>query len=59
MDGTVVDLDENFFDQGDEQTADWRGQEIVMRYDYSDVNGPPLHPNCRCVLVAELSEEKR
>ncbi len=58
MDGTVVDLDENFFDQGDEQTADWRGQEIAMGHDYSDVNGPPLHPNCRCVLVAELDEKK-
>ena len=56
MDGTVVELDENFFDQGDEQTADWRGQEIAMGHDYSDVNGPPLHPNCRCALVAELDE---
>lgn len=46
MDGTVVDLDENFFDQGDEQTTDWRGQEVVMGHGYSDVNGPPLHPNC-------------
>jgi hypothetical protein len=56
MDGTVVDLEDSFFDQGDEQTAEWRGQEIAMGHDYSDVNGPPLHPNCRCVLVAELSE---
>jgi hypothetical protein len=56
MDGTVVELGENFFDQGDEQTADWRGQEIAIGHDYSDVNGPPLHPNCRCVLIAELSE---
>ncbi len=46
MDGTVVDLDENFFDQGDEQTADWKDQEISMDHDYSDVSGPPLHPNC-------------
>jgi uncharacterized protein with gpF-like domain len=56
MDGTAVELGENFFDQGDEQTADWRGQEIAMGHDYSDVNGPPLHPNCRCVLIAELDE---
>jgi hypothetical protein len=46
MDGTVVDLEDSFFDQGDEQTVDWKDQEIVMDHDYSDVNGPPLHPNC-------------
>lgn len=46
MDGTVIELGENFFDQGEEQTVAWKGQEIVMGHDYSDVNGPPLHPNC-------------
>jgi hypothetical protein len=46
MDGTVVDLDENFLEKGDEQDVPWRGQEIVMRQDYSAVGGPPLHPNC-------------
>ncbi|MFA5377936.1 MAG: phage minor head protein [Dehalococcoidia bacterium] len=46
MDGTVVDLEDSFFDQGDEQTVDWKDQEISMSQDYSDVNGPPLHPNC-------------
>lgn len=46
MDGTVIELGENFFDQGEEQTVAWKGQEIVMEHDYSDVNGPPLHPNC-------------
>lgn len=59
MDGTVIDLDENFFEQGDDpQKVEWRGHTIEMGHDYSDVNGPPLHPNCRCVLVAELDEEK-
>jgi len=57
MNGTVVELDENFFDQGDEQSVDWKDQELVMDHDYSDVNGPPLHPNCRCALVAELEEQ--
>lgn len=41
-----------------QQATNWKGQEVVMGHDYSDVNGPPLHPNCRCVLVAELDEEK-
>jgi hypothetical protein len=57
MNGTVVDLDETFFDQGEEQTADWKDQELSMSHDYSDVDGPPLHPNCRCALVAELDEQ--
>ena len=46
MDGTVVDLEDTFFDQGEEQTVDWKDQEIAMGHDYSNVNGPPLHPNC-------------
>jgi len=46
MDGTVVELGENFVDQGDVAEATWRGQEIEMAEDYSDVKGPPLHPNC-------------
>ncbi len=46
MDGTVVDLDENFLDKGDEQDVPWRGETIVLGQDYSAVNGPPLHPNC-------------
>lgn len=58
MDGTVVGLDENFFDEGDEQEVDWEGKTLVMSQDYSDVVGPPLHPNCRCAVVGELAEEK-
>jgi hypothetical protein len=46
MDGTVVGLDENFLDKGDEQDVPWRGETIVLGQDYSAVNGPPLHPNC-------------
>jgi hypothetical protein len=56
MDGTVVELGENFFDQGEEQTADWKDQEIVREHDYSDVNGPPLHPACRCALIGMVDE---
>jgi hypothetical protein len=54
----VIELDENFLDKGDEQDVPWRGETIVLGQDYSAVGGPPLHPNCRCVLVAELDEEK-
>ena len=37
MDGTVIDLDDNFQDEEDN--------------DYEDVGAPPLHPNCRCTLI--------
>ncbi|MFA4974460.1 MAG: DUF559 domain-containing protein [bacterium] len=46
MNGTVVELDENFFDQGETQETEWGGKDIEMSHDYSDVIGPPLHPNC-------------
>lgn len=44
MQGKVIDINENFFDQGDSLTVD--GQ--TMSLDYSDVEAPPLHVNCRC-----------
>ncbi len=57
MDGRAISLDETFFDEGDSMSASWRGHELNMDFGYSDVKGPPLHPNCRCVLLAELSEK--
>ncbi len=57
LDGTVVDLDEPFFPVGSTQEAEWNGQLIYMDHDYMDVDGPPLHPNCRCAVVAELDYE--
>jgi uncharacterized protein with gpF-like domain len=56
LDGTVIELDENFYDQGDDMDAEWRGQEISMENSYSDMNGPPAHPNCRCVLIGMVDE---
>ena len=28
-----------------------------MTLDYSDVDGPPLHPNCRCSLQPRLVDD--
>jgi hypothetical protein len=39
----VISLDENFVNKGD--TWAW------VKIDYSDVDWPPLHPNCRCTLL--------
>ena len=57
MDGIAVGLDENFLDEGDTQEVEWREQDIEMKQNYGDVKGPPLHPNCRCVLIGELTPQ--
>lgn len=44
----TIDLDGNFFNQNDVLIGrDW-GE---MKLDYSDTPYPPLHPNCRCVIL--------
>jgi hypothetical protein len=52
----VIELDENFYDQGEDMTGEWRGQEISVENSYSDMNGPPAHCNCRCVLIGMVDE---
>jgi HK97 family phage portal protein len=50
---TTVGLRDAFYKQG---TA-LRGVDGgVMQLDYSDVNGAPLHPHCRCDLIAVTDE---
>lgn len=48
MDGKVIDLKTNFFGQGDTVTGVDGGE---FEADYTDVDGPPLHPQCRCTLI--------
>lgn len=43
MNGKVVELDENFFDKG-EEVGD-------LELDYDNVGYPPLHVNCRCTTI--------
>ena len=28
-----------------------------MALDFEDINGPPLHPNCRCSMQPQLADE--
>jgi hypothetical protein len=49
MDGKVIDIDSNYFNQGD--TLSVGDQSMTM--DYSDVGGPPLHPQCMCFVRPE------
>jgi len=54
MDGKVVAVEENFFNQGDRFSIDWeedgRQYHRTMKLDYEDVVSPPLHPGCRCAI---------
>lgn len=44
-------IGDNFFEQGDLMQTEDEGNIRQMRLDYESVSGPPLHPNCRCVLL--------
>ena len=48
MNWKIVWLEANFFKQGDVLIWD-NGKE--MKLDYSNTPYPPLHPNCRCVIL--------
>lgn len=50
MHGKTVTLKQAFFKRGDSITAD--GQ--TLNLDYETTVSPPLHPNCRCVLIPEV-----
>ena len=47
----AIGLRDSFYAQGTQLTGIKGG---VMSLDFSTINGPPLHPNCRCDLLAEL-----
>lgn len=46
MDGKECGFNEPFFAQGGSMTASYKGQLLSMEFNYSDIIGPPLHPNC-------------
>jgi len=54
----TVEIEETFFDMGDEieyATKDKDGNQISKTYkcEYSTIDAPPLHVNCRCCTAAE------
>jgi SPP1 gp7 family putative phage head morphogenesis protein len=49
MNGKTIAIDEQWFEKGDTLKVD--GQELHL--DYANVEAPPLHPNCRCDILAE------
>lgn len=57
MDGKVVALSGKYFDEGDRISyTDAKGNEHTMKLDYRAIGEPPLHPNCRCVLLPVLKD---
>ncbi len=45
MNGKVIELEASYFDLGDDLTVEGAGR---LKFDYEVVDGPPLHPDCRC-----------
>ena len=57
LEGTVVSLESNFFEQGSSMTVTGReGQKLTLNFGYEPVLSPPLHPNCVCSLQAVVKE---
>jgi len=53
MDGKTMALEKPFFEQGKEHTFESGN---TMPFDYEEIMTPPLHPDCRCTLLAILKE---
>lgn len=57
MNGTKTELETNYFDMGDSLfTEDENGNQAQLDISYEDIQGPPIHVNCRCVLLPVLKE---
>lgn len=50
--GKSVPLGQPLFTKGDTITPVGGGRD--MKVDYSDLQGPPIHPNCRCNLIPTI-----
>lgn len=49
-----IPLGDNFLDEGAVQAVEFQGKPITLTQNFGNVVGPPLHPNCRCSLVAVI-----
>ena len=55
MNGKVVGLKEDYLHNGDVLSVSTGGDRTAsLKMGYGNVNGPPLHPNCRCSIVAHV-----
>jgi len=57
MDGKQIPLDDDFFEKGDWFSyTDHNGKEHACHLNYRDIGEPPLHPECRCVLLPIMGQ---
>jgi len=58
IDNMTVPIDGLFFSLGESMTiTNEKGKPQTMYFNYREISGPPLHPNCRCACKADLSAE--
>jgi hypothetical protein len=56
MDGKVINIDQNFFNNGESLTVGEGEDAKTMSLDYGDIGAPPLHPQCMCIARPESVE---
>lgn len=57
LNGKVIEIGDVYFREGEEYIVyDAQGKEHRMAMKYGDVGYPPLHPNCRCTILAVIEE---
>jgi len=55
MNGKVIDLNESYFEEGDDFTVDGS----TLNIELLDVDEPPLHVNCRCTTIPVLIGQRQ
>lgn len=55
LDGKVILLDDNYFDQGDRFTVG----DQTLDIDFADVGEPPVHVDCRCTTIPVLDTSQQ
>lgn len=56
MQGKIVDLNDNYFNLGDEFKGEAKSS---IKFDYLAVEAPPLHPQCRCDALPVTEDTKK
>jgi len=59
MDGTIIPIGGTFFEKDTDFTVPSAatGNPVTMKLTYEAVQGPPLHPNCRCQILPVLPSQ--
>lgn len=58
VEGKMFPIDGNFYSKGSKISyIDEAGNEQKYKFNYTDVKGPPIHPNCRCTLIPVVADD--